>query len=89
MTVSVAKLVPESARDEFVTTDSNEDNVMGGRLKLASCPGGVACVSVFSSRVTSSSSVPAQVPMTLSGFTEVAGGIEVGDDLDVEFFVAP
>ncbi|MFT3926389.1 MAG: hypothetical protein QM778_27845 [Myxococcales bacterium] len=85
---SVGALASESARDQFSPGDSERENVMGGRLELAACPGGTECTSVFSSVVTSSAPVPARVPLDLLGSANIAGELD-WEKFQVELVTAP
>lgn len=84
--VSLGELVPEDERDAFTPADFGEFG-LSGRVTLAPCPGGVACTSVFSCVVTSSSPAPGEISLhLLGGFTVHE---DHGGPFAVELQVAP
>jgi hypothetical protein len=87
--VAVGPLMAESAGDVFVADELENSNATGGQLELAPCAQDVECVSVFSSRVTTSASAPATVQVKLIGGAELPTELEVAENLAVDMAVAP
>lgn len=88
---TVAPLVPESSQDAFLPNEQSspqQNNAMGGQLKLAPCEAS-ECTSVFSTRVTSSSSEPDYFAVTLLGAAAVPAGLEYAEVFQVDLVIAP